>query len=76
VQISGRGVASLVPEVEWQKIMPSLRDESFSTQMFPVESAVRPLDSDLRLSVDARDPLYARVYGVLGLLFTTKVPTT
>lgn len=78
VQITGRGINALIVHDDWARILPLIRDDVFTTQEYPVESAVRPLDTVTRLSsstVDARDPLYARVRGELGLLFTSKVPT-
>jgi hypothetical protein len=77
VQITGRGLNSVVPEADWEKILPLIKNGTFDTQFFPVESAVRSLDSVVRLTSSTidRDPLYRRVYGTLALLFTTKVPT-
>jgi hypothetical protein len=66
-----------VPRSDWARILPFIKDETLTSRLVPVESAVRPLDT-VRFSsstVDARDPLYLRVQGILGLLFTDKVPT-
>jgi hypothetical protein len=78
VRIIGRGLNTIITALNWEKILPLIRDETFTTQFFPVESAVRAFDSAVRLSsstVDANDHLYTRVLGNLSLLFTTKVPT-
>lgn len=78
VQINGRGTNVTVPRGDWEKVLPLLQEESLSTLALPAESAVRDVDSVVRLSsstVDARDPLYSRVYGALSQLFTSKVPT-
>lgn len=77
VQINGRGINVCVPQSDWEQVLPLIQNESLTTQVVPVESAVRDIDS-VRLSsstVDARDPLYLRVHGALGRLFTSKVPT-
>lgn len=78
VRFTGRGFDTIIAGSDWAQILPLIRDETFTTQLFPVESAVRPVESTLRLSsstVDTADPLYDRVLGNLGLVFTTKVPT-
>jgi hypothetical protein len=78
VQINGRGINVTVPQGDWEKVLPLIQDDSLSTQVLPVESAARDVDSVVRLSsstVDARDPLYNRVYGALSQLFRNKVPT-
>jgi hypothetical protein len=78
VQINGRGINVTVPQRDWVKLLRLIQDESLTTQVVPVASAVRELDTVVVLSpstVDARDPLYQRVHGVLSRLFTSKVPT-
>lgn len=79
VQINGRGINVTVPQSDWQQVLPLIQDESLTTQVIPVDSAVREVDSAVRLSsstVASKDPLFGRVYGVLSRLFTDKVPTT
>jgi hypothetical protein len=78
VRFTGRGIDATMPAADWEQVLAQIRDESLTTSILPVETGLRPLDSEVRLSsstVDARDPLYARVYGLLGQLFTTQVPT-
>lgn len=78
VSIHGRGINVTVPQSDWQKVLPLLQTDALSTQVVPVESAVRDVDPIVRLSsstVDARDPLYTRVHGALTQIFTSKVPT-
>lgn len=78
VEINGTGQATLVPREDWKRILPLIEDGTLSTQVLPVESAVRSLDAVVRLSastVDYRDPLYQRVYGTLIQLFKQRVPT-
>lgn len=59
---------------DWEKVLVLIRDEALTTQLFPVESAVRPQEP-IRFPSTPRDPLYARVLGFLSQLFTTKVPS-
>ena len=75
VQIRGDAAACLVLKADWEKILPLLENETFNVQRFPVQAGGRSLDTVGRLSSDARDPLYLRVYGALGQLFSTKVST-
>lgn len=78
VRILGRGIDAVMSAVDWGKVLVHIKDETLTTASFPVQSGVRPQDSVVSLSsstVDARDPLYQRVYGLLGQLFTTKVPS-
>jgi hypothetical protein len=76
VQINGRGINATVPQTDWERLLPLIYDSTFSTQVVPAESAVRELDA-VRLSsstVDARDPLYTRIYAALSRVFINKVP--
>jgi hypothetical protein len=78
VRISGRGFDTVFTQGDWAQILGVIQAETFSPQLFPVESGVRSFDARVRLSsstVDVNDPLYIRVLGVLQGLFTTKVPT-
>jgi len=78
VRFTGRGIDVTITAADWEQVLAHIRDESLTTSIIPVETGLRPLDSVVRLSsstVDASDPLYARVYGLLGQLFTTQVPT-
>ena len=78
VRISGRGFDAVFTKSDWSRILEVIKAETFSPMFFPVEGAVRPFDSRVRLSpstVDANDPLYTRVLGTLQGLFTLKVPT-
>jgi len=78
VRILSRGLDVTICDADWAKILGLIRDGHFSTILVPVETGLRALASDVRLSAsttDDRDPLYARVLGVLALLFTRKVPT-
>jgi len=77
VRIMGRGLDAVIAAADWEKVLPLIRDETLTTQVFPVASAVQPFDSAVRLSsstVDANDPLYTRVFGNLNLLFAARAP--
>lgn len=79
VRISGRGFDAVFSKADWAQILEVIKAETFSPMFFPVEGAVRSLDSRVRLSsstLEANDPLYTRVLGTLQGLFTLKVPTT
>ena len=78
VRLMGRGVDSIVAQSDWEKILTVIATEALTTSFFPVESGTRVFDRAVQLSVstvDARDPLYVRVYGLLQQLFKIKVPT-
>lgn len=78
VHFSGRGIDVSIDAVDWSKVLERVQDESLTTCIFPVSAGGRPIDERVKLSsstVDARDPLYGRVYGLLAQLFTLQVPT-
>lgn len=78
VHFLGRGIDVSIAAADWSKVLERVQDESLTTEIFPVSTGVRPVDARVNLSsstVDARDPLYRRVYGLLTQLFTTQVPT-
>ena len=78
VRLVGRGLDVTVPEGCWRHVLTHIRDEALTVAIHPVEAGPLPVDTTVRLStstVDANDPLYQRVIGLLEQLFTTKVPT-
>ena len=78
IRFLGRGIDVSIVAADWRRILEHIVEESLTTDMFPVSPGVRPTDARVDLSsstVDARDPLYKRVYGLLAQLFTLQVPT-
>lgn len=78
VRIHGLGVEAVVSLGVWERVLGLMKTDRWLTQVVPVESAVRDVNSLIRLSsstVENRDPLYQRIYGALRLLFPRKVPT-
>lgn len=79
IEIHGQGAHALVLRSDWEKLLPSIQNETFNTQASPVEPPGRYLDQKIAYSepiLDRADHLlYQRIVGVLRGFVTETFPT-
>ena len=75
--LGSRGADVAIRKEDWAKIQPLLKDGTFNSQLFPVETGFKDFDPTVRFDTsltESQDPLFNRVLFYLTNLFPEKVP--